>query len=121
MFAPKVVPCPLPVARKSARWERSATIEVRRLTGELRATGLTLADIAVELGASARQLTAWRSGENQPPHWALLALRALLEERKRFGPSRGHRDTEESARPLAVQAQVSGTAGETAPISREAA
>ena len=67
--------------RKLAPFERQSTLEVQRLTGALRASGLNLAEVAAEIDVSPRQITAWRSGENQAPHAAVMALRALLDQR----------------------------------------
>lgn len=78
----KVVSFPAGDQREPADFERATTLEVQRITGELRELGLGLLEIAHEIRCSERQLSAWRSGEAQPKHARVLALRALLEARK---------------------------------------
>jgi hypothetical protein len=73
----------VPGLREPADWERAAVLEVQQLTGELRGGGMRLVDIAVAIRASERQLSAWRAGEHQPPHWAVLALRELVSALQR--------------------------------------
>jgi ribosome-binding protein aMBF1 (putative translation factor) len=69
----------LPERRR--RRMRSATLEIQKLTGQLKSAGWRLEDLAAELDCARRQLTDWRSGAAQADHWVVAALEELVRDR----------------------------------------
>jgi hypothetical protein len=60
--------------------EPTRTLQVRRL---LSAAGLTESAAAAELEIADTLIEQWCDGWAKPPRWALLALEALVERRRR--------------------------------------